>query len=487
MKQIVILLISLVFTSLIFAQSNSLQEGNNCFAKGDYACAIAKYKEVMNLQDERRKKIAGDNLLQAEKCFELLKIADIAFINKDFIKAKDYYQGVVNENAKDEYAKAKLNEIKVLLITISVSKNATLFSSTGGTELVYVTTNADSFSIGTLPSWYSVKRNDKTISIICSENLLDEERVDSLMITAGSKSKIIIIRQSKRDANAINVSNSNLSFNSSGGKSEKIYVNSNSLKFSVLLVPSWCSVQIHKGYFIVTCNTNYETKPRSDWFNLIVGNKEFKIYVSQAGADSINTSITDNVIISPKTKSKYFFTNIGAVVNDPKIIDNLMVTMGGRKFYVRVKLNPKMIGKSDNYSTTYLSNELEITNAGRINNFPSASNSYYVVSDQLTSNRQSVTLGTSFGGETLRFYLGGGYGERLNLWGLNINSYSNNQTVGNFWAKNINQSWKGIEAESGFFLKLGHFNIMGGVSTILDSKQNSPFFDFHLGLGFSTR
>jgi hypothetical protein len=70
--------------------------------------------------------------------------------------------------------------------------------------------------------------------------------VDLLLYQLAVNLKIIIIRQSKRDANAINISNSNLSFNSSGGKSEKIYVNSNSLKFSVLLVPSWCSVQ----YFI---------------------------------------------------------------------------------------------------------------------------------------------------------------------------------------------------------------------------------------------
>jgi hypothetical protein len=487
MKQIVVLLISLVFTSLTFAQSNSLQEGNNCFAKGDYACAIAKYKEVINLQDERRKKIAGDNLMQAEKCFELLRMADAAFSNKNFSKAKEYYLSIVNENPKDEYAKAQLNAIKIELITLRVSKNTILYFKSGGIETVYVTTDADSFSIGILPSWCTLQKFQKYFTINCTENLSDSERLGSFTISAGNKSQIINIRQSKEKENKLSVSRTNLSFNSSGGNSEKIFVSKNSPLYSISLLPYWCSVNTSTGYFILLCNSNYDTKSRSDSFKVMSGNEEVKIYVSQAAVESSITTIPDNVNHSPKTKSKYFFTNIGAVVNDPKIIDNLMVTMGGRKFYVRVKLNPKMIGKSDNYSTTYLSNELEITNAGRINNFPSASNSYYVVSDQLTSNRQSVTLGTSFGGETLRFYLGGGYGERLNLWGLNINSYSNNQTVGNFWAKNINQSWKGIEAESGFFLKLGHFNIMGGVSTIFDSKQNSPFFDFHLGLGFSTR
>jgi hypothetical protein len=67
MKHLAVLLLSLTFTSLTFAQSNNLQEGNTCFAKGDYACAISKYKEVIKFSDDRQKKIAGDNLNQAIK------------------------------------------------------------------------------------------------------------------------------------------------------------------------------------------------------------------------------------------------------------------------------------------------------------------------------------------------------------------------------------------------------------------------------------
>lgn len=487
MKQIVVLLFSLIFASSTFAQASNLQEGNNCFVRGDYACAIAKYKLAILSKDDRQTKIAGDNLRQAEKCFELLKMADAAFNNKNLIQAKEYYLSLINENAKDEYAKSKLNEIKFLLITLDVSKNTISFSNTGGTELLYITTNADSFSVGILPSWCTVKKFEKYFSITCIENVTDEERIDSFIVKAGGKSEIISIRQAKRDVNPISVSKSNIFFNSSGGKSEKIYLNINSSKYSVSLVPSWCSVQINKGYFIVFCDINYDTKPRSNWFNLIVGNKMIKIYVSQTGIDSSNTTFQDNITHPSKSKSKYFFTNIGVVANDREIIDNFMVTMGGKRFFVRIKLNPKMIGKSANYSTNYLSNELEISNAGRVNNFPSASETYYVVSDQMVGNRQSFTLGTSLGVETIRFYLGAGYGERLNLWGLNLRSYNNNQNVGNVWAKNINQSWKGIEAESGMFFKLGRFNIMAGVSTIFDSKQSSPCFDFNLGLGFSTR
>lgn len=488
MKQIALLLFSLVFTSLTFAQSNSLQEGNNCFAKGDYACAIEKYNEAIKSPDERQKKIAGDNLRQAEKCFELRRMADAAFNSKNFIKAKEYYISLVNENSKDEYAKAQLNEIKIALITLSVSKNTLLFSSSVGNQNIFITTEADSYSVGILPSWCSVQKFETYLLITCIENTSTTERTGSFIVSAGSKTQSINIRQSGKEVIiSLGVSKENILFTSSGGNSGQISVNTNAVNFSISLVPSWCSVQSYNGYFIVTCGSNNSTNSRSDWLKVTAGSNEVKVYVTQEGNKSSIATKPSNTAFTKKIKAKYFFVNFGAVTNDLENIETVMLTMGGRKIYVRVKLNPNMLGKGDTYSTKFSSNELEITNDGKVKNFPSSSGYYYVVSDQVASNRQSATLGTSFGGKTLRFYLGAGYGERLNLWSLNLNSYTNNQTAGNIWAKNINQSWRGIEAEGGFFLKLGHLNIMGGVSTIFDSKQSSPYFDFHLGLGFSTR
>jgi hypothetical protein len=179
--------------------------------------------------------------------------------------------------------------------------------------------------------------------------------------------------------------------------------------------------------------------------------------------------------------------NFGVVTNDFEKIENVMITVGRSKIYARLKFNPKMLINDNSYSTKFLSNELEITNTGKVKNFPSASGYYYVVSNQIANNRQSVTLGTSLGGKNIRLYLAGGYGERHNLWGLNLRSYNSNQNEQNIWAKNINQTFKGIEAEGGLFLKLGSFNIMGGASMIFDSKQGSSFIDCHLGLGFSNR
>ncbi len=489
MKQIAVLLLFLVFSSLAFAQSSSLQEGNSCFANGDYACAIEKYKDALRSPDERQKKIAGDNLMQAEKCFELRRMADAAFNSKNFIKAKEYYLSLINENSKDEYAKAQLNEIKIALITLSVSKNSILFSSSGGKENIIVTTEADSYSVGILPSWCSVQKNGKHLLITCTENASDTERTGNLILSAGSKTHSIGIRQSGKQAvSTLSVSKEKLSFTSAGGKSGKISVNTNALYFSISLVPSWCSVQSFNGHFIITCSSNNSTQSRFDWFKVTAGNNEVKVYVTQEGNNSLIVTKTSNTAVTKTIKEKYFFMNAGAVANDPGKIETLMVTIGSKRIYVRLKFNPSEFGKDDGYSTNFLSSELEINNSGKVQNFPSSTGYYYVVNDQMVNNRQSATLGANFGGKTLRFYLGGGYGERANFWGLNLNTYSGSQNdVKRVWAKNINQSWKGIEAEGGLFLKLGHFNILGGTSVIFDSKQTAPYIDLHFGIGFSTR
>jgi hypothetical protein len=122
MKKITILLFALAFSILAFSQANSLPEGNNCFTKGDYACAIEKYKEAMKLPDKRQLKIAADNLRQAEKCLELINIANAAFNSNNYSEAKEHYQNVLNENSKDQYARKRLKEVQNKLFTLALPK-----------------------------------------------------------------------------------------------------------------------------------------------------------------------------------------------------------------------------------------------------------------------------------------------------------------------------------------------------------------------------
>jgi hypothetical protein len=163
-----------------------------------------------------------------------------------------------------------------------------------------------------------------------------------------------------------------------------------------------------------------------------------------------------------------------------------LLTLGIKSFYLRAKFNPIYLYEPDKYSTSFSSTKLEISNAGRVVNFPNSTGSYYTVNGEKYSFRQGVSMGTMIGNSKTRAYIGGGYGERVMLWGLSTFQYSGG--VGSqYWSKNIDQSYKGIEAELGLFLKMQNFNIMAGGNVIIDPLIKSPYIEVHLGFGLSNR
>jgi hypothetical protein len=371
MKQIAGLLIALVFTSLAFGQSSSLQEGNKCFATGDYSCAIEKYKEAIKSSDEKQQKIAGDNLRQAEKCFELIKMADAAFADKNFIEAREYYQSLLNENPKDEHAKAQLKEIKIELITLSVSKKAVVFSSSGGQEAISVVTQAESYTVGLLPSWCSVQKNEKHFVITCSENTSTAERTDIFTVSAGNKTEKINIRQSGKQEITLNVSKENISFTSATGNSGPISVYTNAAKFSISSVPSWCTVQTYNNYFTVTCNSNTSTQSRSSWFNVVAGNKEIKINVNQAGqisstetseakVENVGKTPVRRIEKSTKAKSPLTsFTSLGFQSGEIAKY-GLLFELGGKTIGFRLAARSSLTPEQDVLNTIGLPNRTEV-------------------------------------------------------------------------------------------------------------------------------
>ena len=120
MKKVILLLGAFVFRNLAFSQVSSIQDGNNCFTKGDYACAIDKYKVGLVTTDQMQKRIASSNLKVAEACLRLLRSADSAYSANNFLKAKEYYQSVLNENAKDEYARTRFKLAQNKLFTLTL-------------------------------------------------------------------------------------------------------------------------------------------------------------------------------------------------------------------------------------------------------------------------------------------------------------------------------------------------------------------------------
>jgi len=191
MKQIALLLFALAITSLALAQTNSLQEGNNCFAKGDYACAIEKYKEAIKSPDKRQLKIAGDNLRQAEKCFDLHRMADAAFNSGNFDQSKEYYKSILTENPKDVYANTRLKEIQTKLFTLAMPK----VNITGNLNIEYgesTTLKIEGGSLGgkAVWRWYSntcggiIVATGESIKITPLENEQYFVRVESLTDTS---------------------------------------------------------------------------------------------------------------------------------------------------------------------------------------------------------------------------------------------------------------------------------------------------------------
>lgn len=311
MKQIILFLLVITYCSLTFGQSNNLQEGNLCFTKGDYVCAVENYTKATLSSDERQKKIAGDNLRIAEKCLELRHLADDAFSKSLYGKAKEYYQGIVNENPKDEYAKSRLKQVQDLLLTLDVSKKDISFSMAGGSDVVDVYTDAISFMIDSIPSWCTIAKQSKNFVVSSLENPFNLERTGTIKVSIGSKAIYVRVKQAAKQEITLSVSTNKLSFSSSGGISDRVYVYSNTTGFVVSLLPSWCSVQTFNGYFTIVCNENYSTSSRSDWFNVTAGSKQEKIYIKQSGAKKISSNTTSYSPVSKKVKKekRYAYTN----------------------------------------------------------------------------------------------------------------------------------------------------------------------------------
>lgn len=153
------------------------------------------------------------------------------------------------------------------------------------------------------------------------------------------------------------------------------------------------------------------------------------------------------------------------------------------------------IGKSDNYVLT-------IGSGGKIGWFAKAKSSirnrkasfetndnsiseynvpgYYNYNGQTINKRSAYTAGMFFGGYKLSGYLGGGYGTKELLWGIDQYHYDNNGYYSSSFAKNTANSYKGAELELGLMLRLGFLNLMGGASSI-----QFKYTDFNIGVGFN--
>jgi hypothetical protein len=207
--------------------------------------------------------------------------------------------------------------------------------------------------------------------------------------------------------------------------------------------------------------------------------KQNKIFVRAEG-DCNKTSCASTEFTHKAYQKKYRFINAGIVSNDLTLYPKFMISAGTQTIYFRVKLGLISSEKQAFKSTSLECDEVKILN------YPTNTNTYYKFNGEVLSDRNSFTVGIKFGGDPLRFYLGGGYGTYSTIWGIDEYSTTNNtkNSTGK-WAKNITQNISGPELGAGIFLKLKSFNIMGGLSAIYSPSNKKQFIDSHFGIGFS--
>lgn len=166
-----------------------------------------------------------------------------------------------------------------------------------------------------------------------------------------------------------------------------------------------------------------------------------------------------------------FFVNFGIVDNnlqEIKEISNVSLMVGRGEnigWYVRGKMSIKSEKKSFEAYNDQISNY----------DVPG----YYNYNASIISKRSAATGGIYLGGKHLAIYLGGGYGRRDLLYGINQYQYNRMQIVDSYVRMN-EASYQGYEVEGGLILKAGPINLIGGVSSI-----EFKYIDCSVGIGFN--
>ena len=147
MKRRLILLTGFCLLALSISQAqqqNYIQQGDECFERGDYECAKRNY----NVQKVNGSAIGMDEKIAiCDKCSNFLTIADFLFGDKNYVKAKEQYEELLALNPKDPHVKSRVD-----LCNEEIIKTKKQPVNIAGDDIKPVTTNAQPEKV-----WFAVK------------------------------------------------------------------------------------------------------------------------------------------------------------------------------------------------------------------------------------------------------------------------------------------------------------------------------------------
>ena len=189
-------------------------------------------------------------------------------------------------------------------ITLSVSSEKLEYRSSGGTQIITITTNGD-WEIATSPaSWGHLTKNGDQLTVRVDQNTSTISRNSHFTIRSGDKVKQINITQDAASALYLTVDGSSENrpkhFSYSGGY-QYYSVNTNADNYQIWGLPSWCKIEnkTSSGFRLV-CESNPNYSNRDDYFKVMVEGLEIRINVYQEGKPNTTTSTSSY----PSTKRR---------------------------------------------------------------------------------------------------------------------------------------------------------------------------------------
>lgn len=274
-KKVSIFIFAIISSISALCQTN-VQIGDNCFAKGDYECAITNYDTVFKQASGKDKQIAEIKLTRAKWCAEQIKTANKAFNAKDYLIAKETYQNILGSNPNDNFAQSQIIKCDKALNPPELRKATT-------SELTDIWNNK-----------YGVQPQRRQNLINAG---IDPDDAQKRINNGEGKPS-----SQQQQETYLRVSNSVLYFEGNGGV-KIVTVETNARNYDIKLLPTWCSVNKSGSTFSITAKANLSNSKRDDWFKVYAGDKEIKVTVQQ-NANTSNRVSSGTTYTPPQKTTK---------------------------------------------------------------------------------------------------------------------------------------------------------------------------------------